>query len=472
VPVVYCTDLFHPHDDPDDHFDIAVLYALEELDTRGIVLDQGSKQEHRPGRIPVEQLNLLTGRDVPWAVGLSEPLKTPDDKALDQAEKYQTGVNLILDVLEDSKDPVTIITVGSLRDLAAAFNRKPELFRQKISRLMIFIGEASAGTQEWNVGLDPNGFIRIMNSGLAVWWIPCFDGGNFKNKGNASFWKASHADLLRYSSDQVMNYFIYALLKKTSPDHLEYLSKNIDEVARRQVLSETRNMWCAAVFTEAAGRKIVQREGEWVAVPVDFLEKKARVLEIFRFARVSVFVDDDARIVYEETSRSRRIFRFQIVNTELYPEVMTSVTSHLIGDLANRQTKDSMTILRTGLEYRVVLNGEDCAKFSLPELTGCGLPQVKVSEVEDSRQKVNMCWDIPGEISQDELLVRFDLAKDPDFWWAPHLAPYEGYAVAQHVFHTPALRDKILILPSTSGESPPGGSTLSGLDGLKTRRIR
>ncbi|HOY58865.1 MAG TPA: hypothetical protein PK640_12120, partial [Verrucomicrobiota bacterium] len=26
-PVLYSTDLFHPHDDPDDHFDLAVLYA-------------------------------------------------------------------------------------------------------------------------------------------------------------------------------------------------------------------------------------------------------------------------------------------------------------------------------------------------------------------------------------------------------------------------------------------------------------
>jgi len=72
-------------------------------------------------------------------------------------------------------------------------------------------------------------------------------------------------------------------------------------------------------------------------VPVDRLEKKARFIEVFRFAPVSVFVDDDARVVYEDSSRSRRIFRFQIVNAELYPKVMTSATSHLIGDLAERK---------------------------------------------------------------------------------------------------------------------------------------
>lgn len=156
VPVIYCTDLFHPHDDPDDHFDLAVIYALDELDIKGIVLDQGDKQDLRPGRIPVEQMNLLTGRSVPWEVGLSIPLKTPEDQALDQPAVYQDGAGMILDLLAESEEPLAIITVGSLRDVAVAFNRDPELFRKRVSKLVIFIGEASAGTLEWNVGLDPN----------------------------------------------------------------------------------------------------------------------------------------------------------------------------------------------------------------------------------------------------------------------------------------------------------------------------
>ena len=71
VPVIYCTDLFHPHDDPDDHFDLATLYAMPELDIKGIVLDQGQKQLERPGRIPVSQMNRITGRNVPAVIGLA-----------------------------------------------------------------------------------------------------------------------------------------------------------------------------------------------------------------------------------------------------------------------------------------------------------------------------------------------------------------------------------------------------------------
>ncbi|MFH2000898.1 MAG: nucleoside hydrolase [Planctomycetota bacterium] len=332
-PVLYCTDLFHPHDDPDDHFDVVALYALQELDIRGIVLDQGARQDERPGRIPVEQLNFLTGRDVPCEKGLSEKLKRPDDEARDQAEIHQAGVRLILDVLEATSQKVTLICVGSLRDVAAAFNRDPDFFRARVSKLMIFIGEASAATREWNVGLDPNAFICIMNSGLPVWWVPCFDGGNFKNKGNASFWKANHADLLRSASDRVMNFFIYALLKIDSMDHLEYLERPVDAQARKQALVGTRNLWCAAVFTAAAGRRIVERDGERIAVPASSLKEGDAVLEVFRFVPVSLFVNDDSRVVYGESSRSHEIFRFQIVNRELYAETMTSVTRRLIHDL-------------------------------------------------------------------------------------------------------------------------------------------
>ena len=123
VPVIYCTDLFHPHDDPDDHFDLATLYAMPELDIKGIILDQGRKQLERPGRIPVSQMNRITGRNVPTVIGLATPLKSPDDKGLDQTPEFQRGVEFIVQTLRASATPVCIATLGSVRDVVAAFNR-------------------------------------------------------------------------------------------------------------------------------------------------------------------------------------------------------------------------------------------------------------------------------------------------------------------------------------------------------------
>jgi hypothetical protein len=333
IPVIYSTDLSHPHDDPDDHFDIVALYALGELEVLGIVLDQGKRQDHSPGRIPVEQMNALTGRNVPCAVGLSDPLQTPDDAAADQEAKYQGGVELIIESLESSPNPVTLITVGSLRDTAAAFNRRPDLFRKKASRLLIFIGEASAGTREWNVGLDPNAFIRIMNSGLPVWWVPCFDGGNFKNRGKASYWTAEQAELLREAPDRVMNFFIYALLKKSQPGRLEFLHGEVDPEEKAQVLSGQRRLWCTAVFCAAAGRIFVEREGEFFPVPeVDTAATDLRV-KAFHFLPVSLFVDENANVVYEESPRSHVIHRYEIGDSDRYGRIMTSVTQFLINNV-------------------------------------------------------------------------------------------------------------------------------------------
>ena len=79
VSVIYCTDLFHPPDDPDDHFDIACLYALQEIEIKAIILDQGQKQKKKPGSIPISQLNSIAGRNVPYASGLSDKLQSPQD---------------------------------------------------------------------------------------------------------------------------------------------------------------------------------------------------------------------------------------------------------------------------------------------------------------------------------------------------------------------------------------------------------
>ena len=207
VPVIYCTDLFHPHDDPDDHFDLATLYAMPELDIKGVVLDQGRKQLERPGRIPVAQMNKITGRNVTAVIGLADPLKSPDDKALDQPAQFQGAVELIMQTLRASARPVCIATAGSVRDVVCAFNREPGLFRTNVAMVLAFIGEASdAKFQEYNVGLDPQAFVGLMRSGLPVYWVPCFDGGLWQNRGHASFWRASQRALLGQATPEVIQY--------------------------------------------------------------------------------------------------------------------------------------------------------------------------------------------------------------------------------------------------------------------------
>ena len=331
VSVIYCTDLFHPPYDPDDHFDIACLYAIQEIEIKAIILDQGQKQKKKPGSIPISQLNRIAGRNVPYASGLSDNLQSPQDKGLWQAKEYQHGTELILTVLKTSKEPVSIITVGSLRDIAASYNRSPKLFETKVNRLFIFIGEASAkGYIEYNVGLDKNAYIRIMNSGLPIYWVPCFDGGLWQNNGRASYWKASHKDLLGRVSDRVMNYFIYALLKKNDNNRIQYLDNEISKNDKKKILSMNRNLWCTAIFAHIAGRRYIRQGNKFISIPMNASYNKEQEIKPFKFDKVLVYVDEQANVFYEHTTKAKKISQFHILTPDIYADVMTSVTAQLL----------------------------------------------------------------------------------------------------------------------------------------------
>ena len=51
VPFIYCSDLFHPAMDPDDHFDLAAVFRLKELDVMAVSLDALSLARRRPADI-------------------------------------------------------------------------------------------------------------------------------------------------------------------------------------------------------------------------------------------------------------------------------------------------------------------------------------------------------------------------------------------------------------------------------------
>lgn len=319
VPVIYGTDLFHPHDDPDDHFDLATLYALPGIDLRGIVLDQGRKQLERPGRIPIGQLNALTGRRVPWAIGLESPLPSPTDRGLEQAEPFQAGVRLILDTLRVANRRVDLVAVGSVRDIVAAFNREPDLFREKAGRVLVFIGEATnPGFREYNVALDPQAYVGLMRSGLDVYWVPCFDGGLWKNDGRASFWQARHGDLLGRAPAELVQFFLYAL-EKEKADPIEFLRRPVDPVRREALFGQTRNLWCAAVFRALAAREPVA--GETAGLP-------------FVFESVPIAVTDDGVVrsgpAMAGAAGVRTVHRFRLTDPARYAPAMTRATADLL----------------------------------------------------------------------------------------------------------------------------------------------
>ena len=338
VPVIYCTDLFHPHDDPDDHFDLATLYAMPELDIKVIVLDQGRKQLERPGRIPVSQLNKITGRNVPAVIGLATPLKSPGDKGLDQPPEFQRGVELIVQTLRASPKRVCIATLGSVRDVVSAYNREPRLFQTNVSMVLSFIGEASdAKLREYNVTLDPQAYIGLMRSGLPVYWVPCFDGGLWQNRGHSSFWRASHRALLAQATPEVIQFFVYALDKETS-EPLSFLSRPIDPERQARLFAGTRNLWCAAVLGVMSGREVVPDRGKWCSVlPGSIPTPPGATREaLFGFSEVEVSVNDAGAVSYGKGPTSHKLKRFEVREPAHYEQGMTEATADLLSSLGHK----------------------------------------------------------------------------------------------------------------------------------------
>ena len=338
VPVIYCTDLFHPHDDPDDHFDLATLYAMPELDIKGVVLDQGRKQLERPGRIPVSQMNKITGRNVPAAIGLADPLKSPDDQALDQPAQFQGAVELIIQTLRASTRPVCIAALGSVRDVVCAFNREPGLFRTNVAMVLAFIGEASDGKfQEYNVGLDPQAFVGLMRSGLPVYWVPCFDGGLWQNRGHASFWRASQRALLEGATPEGIQYFIYAL-EKESAEPLAFLSRPVEPERQARLFAGTRNLWCAAVLGVMSGREVVFDGSKWTSV-LPQSNRAAAVAgrkPLFEFPEVEVLVSDAGAVSCGKVPGSHKVRRFEVRDSAQYEQGMVEATTALLSSLGRK----------------------------------------------------------------------------------------------------------------------------------------
>ncbi len=310
IPILYTTDLYHPHDDPDDHFDLATLFATDELDILGIVIDRGERGADRPATMAIEQMISITGREVPYALGLTRNLESPDDACRHHSTKDQAGVKLILTALRQADRPVNLFTTGSLRDVAAAYNREPELFKKKVGRFYINAGHSS-GDDEWNVKLDRHAYVRMLSSDLPVYWMPCFGDDGF-----STYWQFRHGEVLESLPLTVQNFFIYALKKTpvSDIDPIQALKREIPAKTRQDIWSKKRNMWCTAGFLHAANRRN----------------------DTFTFRKMPVRIDKNTghtRFAEDADSDSVRILTFYRDDPERYATSMTTVLRDLLKGL-------------------------------------------------------------------------------------------------------------------------------------------
>ena len=307
VNLVYSSDLYWPPDDPDDYFDLATLFAIQEIDVLGIILDQQlySKrpQSEGTGAVPLKQIFSIAGRTAPFAIGLRTPLKRVGDPGIDQDSVCQEGVELLIRCLERSETPVVLLTVGTLRYIAAAYNRNPGLFRAKVSRIYLNAGIYGFPQGRFDVNLekDRNAFLAIMKSGLSVYWAPCFGDDNYE-----TFWHLDQRPVLETALPELQNYFLRAFSKGRGMQEARGDSGDADPVAilGRPVVKEemervygmTRNMWSTVTFLHAAGLKIYRNNrGEYTASrqPIGDFEEE---IKPYTFKKMTLSIDDEGRL--------------------------------------------------------------------------------------------------------------------------------------------------------------------------------
>jgi len=338
VPTLHVSDLFRPHNDPDDHWDLATQYALAlqgRLDLRGVMIDYPQpKRNNTPDICAVAQMNHITGKAVPIVVG-SPRVPSAEELRTDAAAADLAGVRAFLELMRQSPRPVAIHVIGSCRDVALAIRLEPQLFVRRCAGIYLNAGSGTPDPEkarrlEWNVNLDPASYGTIFNAPCPVYWLPCFEvvssvaAEMWRVATYGSFYRFRQSDILPHLSDRVQNFFMamYARGKAADGFWLQELAlpKNADALAAQG--NRDRNMWCTAGFLHAAGLTVT-KSGEIVPL------KSARDA-VFVFEPIRAKCSATGVTEWTKDARSKNRFILRVTDVEHYQSAMTTALKSLL----------------------------------------------------------------------------------------------------------------------------------------------
>ncbi|MDQ8198035.1 hypothetical protein QEH56_07745 [Pelagicoccus enzymogenes] len=275
IPLIHVTDLYHSPQDPDDQLDLLTVAALPEFDLKAVILDctqrflepapAGWDVRRDPGYVLVAQLGHILGRTFPCALGPLEPLSSPSDDARSRPRSEQAGIDLLLRSLEASPEPVLISSVGSARIITAAFNRAPDLVRNKTRAVLLNAGATAGEKREWNVGLDPHAYTGLWRSGIRIHWYPCATEQSAFNRKDprGTYWKASHETLFHDIPEAIRAWIAYGFSGSARGDIISSLTDLGKGAVWEHLLAGERNMWTTASLVMAAGRNLAKTPHGW-----------------------------------------------------------------------------------------------------------------------------------------------------------------------------------------------------------------
>ena len=349
--LIHATDLFRPHIDPDDHFDLATVFALAaqgRFELKAVMIDHpppGAAVD--PDVQAVAQLARITGLAVPVLTGSPRRLD-PAEASLAENREATAGMRALLRLLRESRVPVMISIVGSSRDVALAGRLEPALFAAKCAGVYLNAGSGTpdrtmAAQLEYNVNLDPVSYAAIFDLPCPVYWLPCFEvapGGGvpWAVAEYGTFYRFLQKDLFSRLSPQLQNYFLFMLKQGESerehqteadalrPSWLRTLEGPPDQALLERQGARPRNMWSTAGFFHAAGLAVsaagaIAERGGATAQPV------------FTLDPIRVRCGADGITEWSPDPASRDRFIIHIRDKERYPAAMTAALGELLSSL-------------------------------------------------------------------------------------------------------------------------------------------
>jgi hypothetical protein len=350
VAMLHVTDLFRPFADPDDHWDLACVYALAlrgDVELLAIVIDYPPRKEYDPDVQAVAQMNYLTGLAVPVIVGSPRRIE-PQEVDRPENQAVLGGIRALLDILRKSTLPVIINILGSSRDVALAGKLEPKLFVEKCAGIYLNAGSGTpektlAARREYNVALDPRSYAAIFELPCPLYWLPCFEvapgpqNQSFVAGPHGTYYRFQQKEILPHLSPRVQNYFAFMFrqgfaergnlrdAEALRPHWLHDLEGPQDEDLLTREGNSHRNMWCTGGFFHAAGLG-VDSEGKFTSG--DEIKEP-----IFTFDPVQVQCNAEGITAWTPDPQSHNRFLFHARNEKLYGPAMTSAMRTLLGSI-------------------------------------------------------------------------------------------------------------------------------------------
>ncbi len=164
IPVILSTDI---GDDIDDTWALALALSCPELDVKLVVGDYGNPLPR--ARLIAKFLEAAGRTDIPVGVGFDAECKADFRQAkwvegydLDRypGKVHRDGVQAMIDLVRASKEPVTLICIGPVPNIAEALRREPRIaekarFVGMHGSVRVGYGQGSKPAAEWNVRANP-----------------------------------------------------------------------------------------------------------------------------------------------------------------------------------------------------------------------------------------------------------------------------------------------------------------------------